>query len=70
MAVQQSHALPQLDPAMMASPRQRVADLQRSDINQMSSGQLAKALGVVPEDRDAWNKLVSLALQSPLTVDA
>jgi len=25
----------------------------------MSSGQLAKALGVVPEDRDAWNKLVN-----------
>jgi hypothetical protein len=24
----------------------------------MSSGQLAKALGVIPEDRDAWNKLV------------
>jgi hypothetical protein len=59
MAVQQSHQLPQqLDPAMMVSPRPRVQELQRSDINQMSSGQLAKALGVIPEDRDAWNKLV------------
>jgi hypothetical protein len=61
MAVQQSHQLPQqLDPAMMVSPRPRVQELQRSDINQMSSGQLAKALGVIPEDRDAWNKLVFL----------
>ena len=62
MAVQQTHQLPQLDPSMMASPRTRVTDLQRSDINQMSSGQLAKALGVVPEDRDAWNKLVCRSL--------
>lgn len=54
---------------MMASPRQRVADLQRSDINQMSSGQLAKALGVVSEDRDAWNKLV-FHHGIELTVDA
>jgi len=59
MSVQQSHGLPQIDPSMMASPRQRVSELQRSDINQMSSGQLAKALGVIPEDRDAWNKLVA-----------
>jgi len=58
MAVQQSHGIPQIDPNMMTSPRQRVSELQRSDINQMSSGQLAKALGVIPEDRDAWNKLV------------
>ena len=58
MAVQQTHGLPQIDPSMMASPRQRVSELQRSDINQMSSGQLAKALGVIPEDRDAWNKMV------------
>jgi hypothetical protein len=58
MAVQPAHGIPQIDPSMMASPRTRVSDLQRSDINQMSSGQLAKALGVVPEDRDAWNKLV------------
>ena len=47
-----------LDPTVMTSPRTRVSELQRSDINQMSSGQLAKALGVLPEDRDAWNKLV------------
>lgn len=58
MAVQQSHGLAQIDPTIMSSPRTRVSDLQRSDINQMSSGQLAKALGVVPEDRDGWNKLV------------
>jgi hypothetical protein len=58
MSVQQPHGIPQIDPTMMTSPRQRVSDLQRSDINQMSSGQLAKALGVIPEDRDAWNKLV------------
>jgi hypothetical protein len=58
MSVQQSHGMPQIDPTMMTSPRTRVSELQRSDINQMSSGQLAKGLGVVPEDRDAWNKLV------------
>ena len=58
MAVQQPHGIPQIDPTVMSSPRTRVSDLQRSDINQMSSGQLAKALGVAPEDRDAWNKLV------------
>ena len=58
MSVQSAHGMPQIDPTMMTSPRQRVPDLQRSDINQMSSGQLAKALGVIPEDRDAWNKLV------------
>lgn len=63
MAVQQPHGIPQLDPAVMASPRTRVSDLQRSDINQMSSGQLAKALGVLPEDRDAWNKLVQTRLK-------
>lgn len=60
MSVQQSHGMPQIDPTMMTSPRTRVSELQRSDINQMSSGQLAKALGVIPEDRDAWNKLVPL----------
>lgn len=65
MAVQQTHGMPQMDPAMIP-PRGRVPELQRSDINQMSSGQLAKALGVAPEDRDSWNKLVRFPLHIDL----
>lgn len=35
-----------------------IETLQRSDIQKMDSGELAKLLGVIPEDKCSWDKLV------------